>query len=123
MIMEYFMYKNAVENGTENNKKENYYSRNNRNMYYQYDQYDQNEKVVEPMSTPMLIVIFAIYLILGIYAARLSWYSNTKAGWSQGYKVLFAIVAFMFPITYITAHILFKMDLLSRIKGNPKSLY
>lgn len=129
MIMEFFMYKNV------NDSKESYknvegsprdsYPRPTREKYryYQNNPYtqDQNQiQNVEPMSMPMLMLIFVIYLALGIYAARLSWYSNTKAGWTNGYKVLFAIVAFMFPVTYITAHILFKLDLLSRIKGNSK---
>ena len=129
MIMEFFMYKNV------NDSKESYKNVEGSPMdshprptleKYRYSQnspytQDQNQiQNVEPMSMPMLMLIFVIYLALGIYAARLSWYSNTKAGWSNGYKVLFAIVAFMFPVTYITAHILFKLDLLSRIKGNSK---
>jgi hypothetical protein len=70
----------------------------------------------------MMLLVLIIYLVVGIYAAKLSWYSNTLAKWSQGYKVLFAIVAFMFPFTYITAHILFKLDLLERIKKPSLSL-
>ena len=116
MIMEYFIYKNAQTN---NNNTENYYSPNTK-------YYHQNGMVVqkvepEPLSTPMMVLVFILYLVIGIYAAKLSWYSNSKAGWSQGYKVLFAILAFMFPITYISAHILFKLDLLSRIKGGNMS--
>ena len=88
--------------------------------------YYQNGMVVkkqepEPMSTPMMVLVFILYLALGVYAAKLSWYSNTKAGWSQGYKVLFSIFAFMFPITYITAHVLFKLDLLKKLKGGSMS--
>lgn len=117
--MEYFMYKNMeTDNNNSEKNKENYYSYNQVNC----QDMRQREQIVEPMSTPLTILVFIIYLILGIYAARLSWYSNTKAGWSQGYKVLFAIIAFMFPITYITVHILFKVDLLSRISKGSKSL-
>ena len=116
MIMEFFMYKNV------NDSKESY-KNVEKYRYCRTDPYTQEQNQIqnmEPISTPMLMLVFVINLVLGIYAARLSWYSNTKAGWSNGYKVLFAIVAFMFPITYITAHILFKLDLLSRIKGNSK---
>lgn len=117
MIMEYFMYKNMeTDNNNSEKNKENYYSYKQVN----YQDMRQREQMVEPMSTPLTILVFIIYLILGIYAARLSWYSNTEAGWSQGYKVLFAIIAFMFPITYITVHILFKLDLLSIISKGSK---
>ena len=116
--MEYFMYAKAQENGTENGK-ENYHNPNT--MYY----YQNSNRMIidqpEQMSTPMMVLVFILYLALGVYAAKLSWYSNTKAGWSQGYKVLFAIFAFMFPITYITAHILFKLDLLKKLKGGSMS--
>jgi hypothetical protein len=111
------MYAKAQENGNSENSKESYH---NPNMVY----YQRNDMIVqqpEPMSTPMMVLVFILYLALGIYAAKLSWYSNTKAGWSQGYKVLFAILAFMFPITYITAHVLFKLDLLSKIRGGSMS--
>ena len=115
MIMEYFLYAKSEENGK---VTENY--NNDRNDQYFY----QDGKIVkkpEPLSNSMMILVFILYLVFGIYAAKLSWYSNSKAGWSQGYKVLFAILAFMFPFTYITAHILFKIDLLSRIKGKSMS--
>jgi hypothetical protein len=123
MIMEFFMYKNV------NDSKESYKNVEGSPTLEKYRHYQnspctqgqyQYQTQTEPMSTPMLMLIFVIYLALGIYAAKLSWYSNSKAGWSNGYKVIFAILAFMFPVTYITAHILFKLDLLSRIKGNSK---
>jgi hypothetical protein len=107
MIAEYFFYKNAEKNVSKKSDKE---------MYYECDK-DKEIEENERMSTPVVMLLFIVYLILGFYAARLSWYSNTKAGWSNGYKVLFAIFAFMFPITYITAHIIFKLDLLAKIKG------
>lgn len=110
MIAEYFFYKNAEQTNTphiKQQKKENYYG------------CDKSEEIEQKdrISTPLVMLIFVVYLILGIYAARLSWYSNTKAGWNNGYKILFSIFAFMFPITYIIAHIIFKLDLLAKIKG------
>lgn len=116
MIMEYFLYAKAEENGKITEK----YCNQNVQCNYQNRMIVQNP---EPISTQMKVVLFILYLALGIYAAKLSWYSNTIAGWSQGYKVLFAIIAFMFPITYITAHILFKLDLLSRIKRKKSISY
>ena len=110
MIAEYFLYKNAEQSNTpdvEQPKKENYYG------CPKSEEIEQKER----LSTPLVMLIFIMYLILGVYAAKLSWYSNTKAGWNNGYKILFAIFAFMFPITYITAHIIFKLDLLAKIKG------
>ena len=109
MLIEYFLYKEAEKNGQ---VTENYYD-----PYY--SQYNNKMRVqpVEPMSQSMMLLVFIFYLVLGIYAAKLSWYSNTKAGWPKGYKVLFAILAFMFPMTYISAHIIFKLDLLSKLKG------
>jgi hypothetical protein len=116
--MEFFMYKNVKENNSKESYKniEKYRYQNINNIYVQ-------EQNVEPMSTPMLMLVFIIYLVLGIYAAKLSWYSNSKAGWSNGYKVLFAIIAFMFPVSYITAHIVFKLDLLQRIKTSSRSSF
>lgn len=102
------MYKNVEENGKNNTEK-----------YYSYSQSCGKElNNQEQLSMSFLIFILIFYIIIGIYASKLSWYANTKAGWSQGYKILFAIIAFMFPFTYITAHILFKLDLLSKIKGS-----
>lgn len=121
MIMEFFLYKNT-QNGNNGNGEttEKYYNPSTK-YYYQNGMIIQKNQEPEQLSTPMMILVFIIYLALGIYSAKLSWYSNTKAGWSQGYKVLFALLAFMFPITYISAHILFKLDLLSRIKGGSMS--
>ena len=109
MIAEYFVYKNADQLNipSEQPKKESYHGCN--------DNKDVEQK--ERLSTPLVMLMFIVYLLLGFYAAKMSWYSNTRAGWSNGYKVLFAIFAFMFPITYITAHIIFKLDLLAKIKG------
>lgn len=120
MIMEYFMYANAQKNGKENGK-ENYHNPNG--MYYHQNRMVVNkpEAEPEPMSTQTMVLVFILYLALGVYAAKLSWYSNTKAGWSQGYKVLFAIFAFMFPVTYITSHVIFKLDLLKKLKGGSMS--
>ena len=119
--MEYFVYKNIQENGNSNNNStEKYYDSNNK-YYYKNGMVIQKNQ--EQLSTSMLIFMFVLYLILGIYAAKLSWCSNTKAGWSQGYKVLFSIFAFMFPVTYIYSHIIFKLDLLARInKRNSLSI-
>ena len=114
--MEYFMYAKAQENG---NSKESYHNPNM--VYYQRNNMTVQESEPEQMSTPTMVLVFILYLVLGVYAAKLSWYSNTKAGWSQGYKVLFAIFAFMFPLTYITAHVLFKLDLLKKLKGGSMS--
>jgi len=100
------MYKNSVEQSNENPTQEKYHGCTNN------EDYERKER----LSTPLVMLMFVIYLILGIYAAKLSWHSNTKAGWNNGYKVIFAIFAFMFPITYTTAHIIFKLDLLSKIK-------
>lgn len=113
MIAEYFIYANALTN--DDIKKEGYHTACN----CEYDMNNQKQQV-KPLSKPILITIYIIYFIMGIYAARLSWYSNTKAGWDYGYKVLFSLFAFMFPMTYITAHFIFKIDLLNRIKKSSK---
>ena len=118
MIVEYFLYKNVQQNGNSNGvSTENYHNPNTK--YYYQNGIVVQQKELEEMSAPVLIVVFVLYLAIGIYAAKLSWNSNTKVGWSQGYKILFSIFAFMFPFTYIYSHIIFKLDLLSKIKrGN-----
>lgn len=112
MIMEYFIYKNVEEN---NGKKEMY------SHPYNYHNYDNNDRMLiiekQPIPESVLLIMFVIYLILGIFSAKLSWYSNTIVGWSYAYKVIFSFFAFMFPCTYITSHLIFKLDLLQRIKG------
>lgn len=105
MLMEYFMYINAKN---KNNKE--YYMHKN-------DDQSKDDQSKDQISTPALILFFIIQLFFGIIAFKLSWYSNTKAGWSNGYKILFGIIAFMCPFTYISIHILFKLDLLSHIKS------
>ena len=121
-MMEYFMYINAKNK----NNKEHYMHENR--IFRDNSQYQDEptvniteEQLKDQLSTPALILFFIIQLFFGIIAFQLSWHSNTKAGWSNGYKILFGIIAFMCPFTYITIHILFKLDLLSQIKSG-KSL-
>ena len=125
-MMEYFMYVNAKNK----NNKEHYMHENKyRTSMFLNNSSSQNDPTVnvteeqskDQLSTPALILFFIIQLFFGIIAFQLSWYSNTKAGWSNGYKILFGIIAFMCPFTYISIHILFKLDLLSQIKSG-KSL-
>jgi len=63
-----------------------------------------------------LIIIGVIGLICGIFAAKLSWSSNTVAEWGNGPKTFFAIVAFFYGISYLFSHLIHKVDLLAKIK-------
>lgn len=58
------------------------------------------------------IVFGLIYLSLAIWAATLSWSSNTIAGWSAPAKVFFSLFAFIGAIQYLSTHFIHKLDLL-----------
>jgi hypothetical protein len=80
-------------------------------------QMDDSEMKKKPsIPTEMAWLYLVLYAIAAYYAVRLSWTSNTRLGYSEAAKVLFAIFAFMFPFLYLTAHLIFKMDLLKMIE-------
>lgn len=70
--------------------------------------------------TTILIIGYIFYLIiaiiLGIWAVKLSWRSNSLIEWDKGYKIFFAFFAFLGGFQYLVSHLIFKADLLSYIR-------
>jgi hypothetical protein len=65
----------------------------------------------------METIVSVVFLILfGVPAAYLSWTSNTTVGWHWGFKLVFALFAFTFGLTYLVAHLLHKLDLLMLVR-------
>lgn len=64
-----------------------------------------------------LLYIF-FWIFMAILAVRLSWESNTILEWNVGFKVLFALVAALFPLYYILGYFIFRYSLVKHIKNN-----
>jgi hypothetical protein len=54
--------------------------------------------------------ISVLGVLLGIFAAYLSWQCNTALGESTGMKVLYALFAYMFGGLYLLYYLLFRYD-------------
>jgi len=77
----------------------------------------------KPAPAPKSTVAIVLFIIFGIvwlglclWAASLSWRSNTAAEWSTFPKVIFSLVAFLNGIPYLFSHLLHKYDLLCQIE-------
>lgn len=68
------------------------------------------------VGTGIGIVFFLIFVGFGIWAAVFSWRSNTVAQWTTGFKVFFAFIAFFNGLGYLLGHLIYKVDLLTRIE-------
>jgi len=55
-------------------------------------------------------ILQIVSLVLGAYAAYLSWTCNTKQGVSTATKVIFAYFAFMFGPIYLFYYFMFRME-------------
>lgn len=66
-------------------------------------------------SVLLFVAELVIYIILGSLSAWLSWTSNTTVGWHPIFRVIFSIFAFIFSLTYVLSHVMFKLDLLSAL--------
>lgn len=74
------------------------------------------------LSTVIWVIIeLVFYTVIGGFAAWLSWNSNSSIGWHPVFCVIFSILAFFCAGTYLTGHLLFKLDLLLALRAG-KSL-
>lgn len=86
-------------------------------LHMAYTRTVQNQKKEEfqaRRSTPWFFVLVSI--LLGIPAAYLSWTSNAAAGWGVIPRIIFALFAFTFCVSYLVAHLLHKADLLAALR-------
>lgn len=61
-----------------------------------------------PPSTGSLIIVNIISIIIGIFAAYLSWSCNTAEGVSTGLKILYSFFAFLFGLLYLIYYAIFR---------------
>ena len=71
-----------------------------------------SENKVSSNGTGMLLFLL-FYFLCGSIAAYFSWKHNSKIGWTNGYKILFAIFAFFCPTEYLTIYFTYKSDFLT----------
>jgi sterol desaturase/sphingolipid hydroxylase (fatty acid hydroxylase superfamily) len=57
-----------------------------------------------------------VSIFIGLPAAYLSWTSNAAAGWGVIPRIIFALFAFTFCVSYLVAHLLHKADLLAALR-------
>lgn len=56
-------------------------------------------------------IIFTIFnILLGIYAANISWTVNSLSNWPIILKIIFAIVSFLFAPLYLLLHLIFRYE-------------
>lgn len=69
------------------------------------------------------IIFVVLYLAIMLWSASLSWMSNTIAGWGIMGKIVFALFAALFAISYLLTHLIHKYDLLLVIEKLQPSLF
>jgi hypothetical protein len=64
------------------------------------------------------IAYVVIALVFGIPAAWLSYDSNSILGWNPFFKIIFAMIAFVFSLDYMLNHLVHKWDMLNYIRSS-----
>ena len=59
-----------------------------------------------------------IWLLIGGWAAHLSWKANTLVGWDLIPKIIFSIFAFLLGVSYLITYFIYKMDLVNYISAS-----
>jgi hypothetical protein len=82
------------------------------------DRYDRH-KPADLGLTVLKAVLYAVLLgLLGGAAAYLSWTSNTLIVWNTAWRVLFAVFAFLFGMSYLVTYVVCRLDMVLYIKRN-----
>ena len=81
----------------------------------------EDDKALETFSTVFVVFGVVWMLIVGVPAVYLSWTSNTLIGWHVGFKIFFAIFAFLTGLSYLLTHLINKLDLINFIKRSARS--
>jgi hypothetical protein len=66
------------------------------------------------LSRPVDWLSLLVSVLLGIYAAYLSWTSNTELGIHVGVKAVYAFFAFLFGMIYLANYFFLKRDVLGK---------
>lgn len=77
---------------------------------------DYSGSIMQPVSLNILSIILGI--IIGLFAAYLSFQCNTKMGYNMFLRVIFAILAYLFGLIYLICYVVFRWDYCSTLKSN-----
>lgn len=64
----------------------------------------------------LLVLFYSLWVLIGSFAAYLSWTANSLVGWHTVFKVLFSLFAFLFPASYLFVHLVHRYDLILHIR-------
>jgi hypothetical protein len=67
-------------------------------------------------------MMFIIGVIIGLYAAYLSWMCNSKVGYHMVFKVIFAVFAYLFGLVYLILYLVMKWDVCYVLKAPVKRM-
>jgi hypothetical protein len=68
------------------------------------------------------LLMFIMGVIIGLYAAYLSWMCNSKVGYHMVFKVLFAIFAYLFGLIYLILYLVMKWDVCYMLKPTKRTI-
>jgi hypothetical protein len=83
------------------------------------NQDNQEIKVIQVKSSKYDFIYLIIFLILGYYAAKLSWDANVKFNYSYLTCVLCAVLAFFNAPLFLIGYFLYRADLVDLVTKNP----
>ncbi len=61
------------------------------------------------------VLSFLLGVVIGLYAAFLSWQCNTKLSYNVFLKVIFAIFAYLFGLVYLILYVVMRWDTCRRL--------
>lgn len=61
------------------------------------------------------VLSFILGVVIGLYAAFLSWQCNTKLSYNMFLKVIFAIFAYLFGLVYLVLYVVMRWDTCRRL--------
>lgn len=61
------------------------------------------------------ILTFVLGVVIGLYAAYLSWQCNSKLSYSTFLKVIFSVFAYLFGLVYLILYLVMRWDTCKRI--------
>ena len=89
---------------------------------------DQNKKIstftnsetaVPPVTQTSItlssVLTFVLGVVIGLYAVYLSWQCNSKLNYNIFLKVIFAVFAYIFGLTYLILYLIMRWDVCRKI--------
>ncbi len=104
----------SIENKTVENTEQK--EKNNKSISEKSDNIDKNKESNNIKKFDIKFILDKFYtifnVILGLWAAYISWNINTKGNWSILLKLIFSIAAFLLAPLYLLLHFLFRYECL-----------